>query len=361
MRPHALAPASTRESGIGRRVLLHAGVAAFQSPGGGETQVVKTAEYLRKQGLRAKLFHPVRDRLADADCLHLFGTLPEHLALVEAARRTGTRIALSTISWYDLACYWHLTPETGRRLTCAARFLIRAACPLLPSWRRRLYEQVDLLLPNSVAEARQLVRHFAAKPEKIFVVPNGADPRFAEAEPNAFAARFGLKDYLLYSGRIEPRKNQLTFLRAVEGLDVPVVILGDRVPGHEHYARECRSAAGRNVHFVGRLPHGSALLASAYAAARCVALVSWFETPGLAALEAGLSGTPLVVTSRGATREYFGPHALYAHPNRPKEIRAAVKAALRQPRSADRARWVRERYTWDEVALTTAKAYETVL
>ena len=359
--PHFLSEALPPGAESGRRVLLHTSAAAFQSPGGGETQVIKTVEYLRRRGLRAKLFHPVRDRLAEADCLHLFGTLPEHLPLVDAARRAGTPTALSTISWYDLAGYWHLAQGVRRRLVCSARFLFRAACPRFPNWRRRLYDAVDLLLPNSVAEAQQLVRFFRVSPEKICVVPNGADPQFADAQPDAFIEHYGLKDFLLYCGRIEPRKNQLTFLRAVAGLEVPIVLLGDPVPGYEDYARACRQAAGDHVHFLGRLPHGSGLLASAYAAARCLVLVSWFETPGLAALEAALSGTPLVLTSRGATREYFGPHAHYAPPNRPRAIRAAVEAALDEERSEDRRRWIRERYTWDEVALATAKAYETVL
>lgn len=351
----------TGPGATGRRVLLHVGAAAFQSPGGGETQVVKTAEYLRRRGLRAKLFLPLRDRIADADCLHLFGTLPEHLALVEAARHARTPTVLSTISWYDLSSAWHLTPQVHFRLARAARFFLRALIPSLPNWRRRLYAEADRLLPNSLAEAHQLVRYFGVSPEKICVVPNGADPAFAEGDPAAFARRFGLRDFLLYPGRIEPRKNQLGFLRAARNLDVPIVMLGAPVPGHEDYLQACRHSAGDNVCFVGRLEHDSPLLRSAYAAARCVALVSWFETPGLAALEAAFSGTPLVLTSRGATREYFGPLAHYAHPNRPREIRRAVEAALNEPRSDARARWVRERYAWDEVALATAKAYETIL
>ena len=44
------------------------------------------------------------------------------------------------------------------------------------------------------------------------------------------------------------------------------------------------------VSWLGRLDHHDPLLASAYAAARVFALPSWFETPGLAALEAGPGG-----------------------------------------------------------------------
>ena len=47
---------------------------------------------------------------------------------------------------------------------------------------------------------------------------------------------------------------------------------------------------GEAVRWLGASDHDDPLLASAYAAARVFALPSWFETPGLAALEAALAG-----------------------------------------------------------------------
>ena len=44
------------------------------------------------------------------------------------------------------------------------------------------------------------------------------------------------------------------------------------------------------------------------------ALPSWFETPGLAALEAALAGCSVVITPFGSTREYFGDLVEYARP-----------------------------------------------
>ncbi len=71
------------------------------------------------------------------------------------------------------------------------------------------------------------------------------------------------------------------------------------------------------VIWLGRLDHHDPLLASAYAAARVFALPSWFETPGLAALEAALAGCAVVITPYGSTREYFGDLVEYARPHRP--------------------------------------------
>lgn len=277
------------------RVLIAGKLTALDWPGGGEVQMLATTQALQSIGIDAHLWRPWEERLAGADCLHLFGSLPEHLPLVEAAKRQRVPVVLSTISWFSLTSYWLEPKPIGRRLVACGRYLARAACPRLPSWRRRLYHAVDLLLPNSQAEAWQLIRHFDVPATKIHVVPNGANERFAEVDPTPFSRLIGQRGFVLCPGRIEPRKNQLGVLRALKGTEVPIVILGEPVPGHEAYLGECRLAAGENVRFIGRIDHDDPLLASAYAACGCLVLASWYETPGLVALEAGMSGIPLVL------------------------------------------------------------------
>jgi len=316
------------------KVLLAGKLTALDAPGGGEIQMLATARALRAAGIDARLWRPWEERLAGAACLHLFGSVPEHGPLVEAARRQRVPVVLSTVAWFDLASYWRQPRGPLGRLAACARFLARAAWPRLPSWRRHLYHAVDLLLPNSKAEAKQLVRYFGVSNERIRVVPNGADARFARGDRRPFARLVGTRGFVLCAGRIEPRKNQLGLVRAMRGTGVPVVLLGDVVPGHEAYAEACRHAAGDQVRFVGRLDHADPLLASAYAACGCLVLASWYETPGLAALEAGMSGVPLVLPAAGCAREYFGEHALYVRPGDTAGIRRAVLWA-----AAARATW----------------------
>jgi len=342
-------------------VYLAGGLTALDAPGGGEIQMSSLARALPAAGVEARFWRPWEDALAEADCLHLFGSLPGHLPVIEAARRKEVPVALSTIAWFDWANCWRETGSVVRRSLKAGRFLLRALCPHMPSWRRRLYQSVDLLMPNSQAEAEQLMRLFGVPPGRIRVVPNGADGRFAAADPALFVERFGLRQFVLYPGRIEPRKNQLGFLRAMRDVSVPIVVLGDPVPGHETYYAACRRAAGRNVRFLGRLDHGDPLLASALAACGCMVLASWYETPGLVALEAGMTGTPLVLPVGGCAREYFGPLAAYVPPNHPAGLRRAVVAALTRGRSPELAELVRNHFSWEKAAAVTREAYESIL
>ncbi len=343
-------------------VVLAAGkLTALDAPGGGEVQMASTLAALAARGVEARPWRPWEDRLGQADVVHLFGSLPEHEATAAAARRQRVPVVLSTIAWFDWRSYWRQPRPAARRLAAVGGYAARTVYPRLPCWRRRLYHAVDLLLPNSTAEAGQLRRLFGVESERIHVVPNGADPRFALADAEPFARLVGGTGFVLSMGRIEPRKNQLGLLRALEGSGARVVVVGNAVPGHERYYRACRRAAGANVRFVGRLGHDDPRLASAYAACGCLVLAGWYETPGLVALEAAMQGVPLVLPQGGCGREYFGGDAEYVRPGDRRGIRRAVLAALGRKRNGQLARRVQRHFTWQAAAEATCQAYEKVL
>lgn len=115
------------------------------------------------------------------------------------------------------------------------------------------------------------------------------------------------------------------------------------------------------MRFVEAIAHADPLLASAYAACGCLVLASWYETPGLVALEAAMTGVPLVLPQTGSAREYFGELASYVSPDDPRQIRQAVLAALARGRSPQLAALVRNHFSWRAAALATRGAYEEIL
>lgn len=341
------------------RVLFYVYPTAFQAPGGGEIQLLQTKKHLEEIGVEVKLFDPWKDKLKDYPLIHTFGSVKDCLPVMEAAKTAGIKNVLSTICWYSWKSSWYTYPEPKPRAVSMARHAAKAFLPFLPSKRKRMMEISDLLLPNSTTEADQLRKFFGMPAEKILTVPNGVDAAFADAKPDAFVSRYKMKDFVLCVGRIEPRKNQLTMVRALSGLDTPVVFIGAPVPHYKEYYEKCRKEAGKNIHFLGALPHDT--LPSAYAACRTFVLASWLETPGLAALEAGLAGANVVITTEGATREYFGEHAIYARPENPAEIRSSVEASLKQPRSGNLRERVLENYLWKNAAQKTLEGYKKIL
>jgi len=334
---------------------------AFQNPGGGEVQLLKTKEYLERLGVSVKLFDIWSDKLKDFDILHVFGSVKDALPMMEEAKRVGVKIVLSTICWYSWKSAWGTYGSIKDKTQAVLRHAAKVFFPFVPSERKRMMEIADLLMPNSQSEAAQLKRFFRIPETKIKIIPNGVDPVFAVAKADAFVSKYGLKDFILSVGRIEPRKNQLNLIRAMRQTDIPLVIIGEAVSLYKKYYEACLREASTSVHFLGGFPHGSELLMSACAACDVFVLPTWLETPGLAALEAGLAGAKVVITREGATREYFADYASYVSPENVGDIKKKVLAAQEQTKSLALQSHIRSLYTWDKVASKIFDQYNDLI
>jgi glycosyltransferase involved in cell wall biosynthesis len=341
-------------------VLLHAPSVAFQAPGGGENQLVQTGRHLEEMGVPVRLFSAWTDRFETARLLHLFGMSREGLELARVAKARGLPVVLSPICWYEPMALVALEPNLVRKLASLAAWGLRLVAPKIPSWRRELLNLADVVLPNSRSEAGQFVRLFGVPGERVRAVPNGVLSTVAAASPRLFQERWGAHPFVLTVGRIEPRKNTLGLIRAVRRLRLPLVVIGEPHPTFRHYAQDCRRAGGDRVVWLGHVDHHDPMLASAYAAARVFALPSWFETPGLAALEAALAGCPVAITPYGSTWEYFGDLVEYARPYREGEIGRAVAKCWEEGADPRLSRRIAANYLWPNVARLTAEAYDQV-
>jgi glycosyltransferase involved in cell wall biosynthesis len=192
---------------------------------------------------------------------------------------------------------------------------------------------------------RDLIGAYGIPPERIAVIPHGVDPAFG---PGANGAR----EYLLYVGAIQARKNPLAAAEAAATVGLPLVVAGpEREPA---LARELER---RGVDLRGYVVKDE--LARLYRGAACLVLPSRYEGFGLPVLEAMACGTPVVANPDPALREVAGDAAVYAEPGGLVE---AIRRAL-----ADRDRLVAaglERaslFSWDETARRTLAVYREAL
>ena len=121
-------------------------------------------------------------------------------------------------------------PNLVRKLASLAVWGLRLVAPRIPSWRRELLNLADIVLPNSLSEAAQLVRLFGVARERVRAVPNGVLATVASASPELFQERWGADPFVLSVGRIEPRKNTLALIRAIRPLGLPLVVIGEAHP-----------------------------------------------------------------------------------------------------------------------------------
>lgn len=320
------------------------------TPGGGETQLAKTREALQKLGVEVDLFD-IWARRRDYDILHVFGSTYQLSDFVVTAKRLGLRVVVSPII-YTNKPWW-----TWRAWRQVDRFL---PVPTVYTYRRRIYEAADVLLPGSEAEARQLSANFGIPSAKMVVVYNAADARLAEASPAPFRERYGLEDFVLMVGRINEHKGQIRLMRALDGEGLDLVFIGQMDPDDPSYFERFLAECAKRpwVHYLGPLPPGSDILASAYAAAKVHALPSFGECPGLVNLEAGMVGCNVVAGFSEPVREHLGEEAFYCNPGSLRSIREAVLQAYNAPRDGRLRERLLKGFTWEAVARRLLNVYE---
>ncbi len=334
---------------------------AFQNKGGGEILLEKTEKYVKREGVAVKRFNIWDDRIEDFDILHIFGSVKECLGLMQVASARGVKVVLESIFWSDFRRALFEEGEASKKAEMVFRHAAKLVFPFFPSPRREMFRTADIICPNSQNEALQISKLFKMPMNKMFVVPNGVDSRFGRSKPDLFHGKYGLKNFVLSVGRIEPRKNQLNLIRAMKGIDRDLVIIGKEVSGYEWYHEKCLKEADSKVHFLGSISHESYLLVSAYAACDVFVLPGWFETPGLAALEAALAGAKVVATDGGSTREYFEDKVLYIKPNDPRDIRRMIEIAISRGKTEDLKSLIMDSFIWEKVAKKRVKGYEAAL
>ncbi len=319
------------------------------------------AAALPAAGISARLWRPYEDALGEARCLHLFGTSPEFLRVVESAQACGIRVVLSPQMWHeeDGSCGNPRTwlEKARAAVSKAGQWMFSQS----PKWQRDLYGAVDLLLPNSKSEGQQILRRCKLPAGQIRVVPHGVDPHWCKADPEPFRRYAKLREFVLYVGAIEPRNEQLGFLYAMKKENIPVVILGDVALGCDWYMEECRRAAGASVQFMAREGLAESLLASAFTACRCLVVGNHEPAAERVALCAGISGTPLVLFEGGCGNEYFGHQAVYVQADDVQSIRQGVLAAWERKRDKNLADHVQTYFSWKAIAGILREVYGQVL
>ncbi|QDC41245.1 glycosyltransferase family 4 protein [Candidatus Methylopumilus universalis] len=144
--------------------------------------------------------------------------------------------------------------------------------------------------------------------DKIHIIPNIVEDIFFDPPSNAHDFEIDIKNYILCTGNICKRKNQLLLVRACRKLGLPLLIVGSSMIGEDDYAKALKDEMSgvKNMIWIQNLKPGSEALASAYKNCIAFALPSHNETQPISALEAAAAGKPLLLGDLPyAQQEYF--------------------------------------------------------
>lgn len=343
--------------------MIRVQVASYQAVsilhGGPNTQLRNTIRYMDQFGVQATLFDPWTSlRKEDCDLVHLFAANIGTYHLANELHTLGMPFVVSPIFFRLQSPAVLKLFLFGTRALQAITHSIWSDVVLtddICTWARKV-------LPNSNAEGSLLHESLGIPSSKIRMIPNGVDERFGHGDPALFTKRYGLEKFILNVGHIgHRRKNVLNLIRALGPIDHPAVIIGRFISGE--YGEACRREAAKYKHIllIDGLTNDSEMLASAYTAADTFVLPSLFETPGIAALEAGLAGAKIVITPHGGTKEYFGEMAEYVDPHSVESIRKGIVLALQKKKDGRLREHIRREFLWQKVSERTAAVYKDVV
>jgi glycosyltransferase involved in cell wall biosynthesis len=326
--------------------------------GGPLTQIRETVKGLRDLGVDVRMFDPwTPPQFAAGDIFHIFAANIGTYHFAREIHALGMPLVVSPITFSRHSARF---VRAGLGLSRILQKLgpgiwsDYALCADICSWGSEV-------VPNTNAEADLLREGYDVPAQKITVVPNGVDARFADADPSLFEKTYGVRDFILNVGHIgHRRKNVLALIKALSTIDHPVVIVGRIISGPYGDACVHEAAKYKHIRLINGLDNSSDMLASAYAACSTFVLPSVFETPGIAALEAALAGAKIVITPYGGTKEYFGTDAWYVEPSSETSIRDGILAALDAKKTVVLRDHILKNYVWSVVAAKTAAVYRSI-
>ncbi len=318
------------------RVTYHIHPYAMQLPGGGEIQLLKYVSHLKETKCDVTLHDIWNPRLADAHILHHFHLIPGSIPFLDFVKKLNVKIAISPNLWINETNSSHIHLKEIQHY----------------------YRLADSIICNSHAEISNLAATTGLPTEKACVVYNGVDSDFSvPVSETLFRDWTNIKGpYLLNVANIEPRKNQLSAIKAARKIGVPLVSIG-HIRDQAYFDRCAEEGQNGFFLYMGALNQMDPRLRSAYQHCAAFLFPSFLETPGIAALEAAAAGCQLVVTREGSAYEYFGDHAFYVNPWSEDSITDAVNRALSQKKNTILSEKIMRTFSWPAIAKQLTDAY----
>jgi glycosyltransferase involved in cell wall biosynthesis len=320
---------------------------AFGTFGGGERQLHFYREALERgctkwPSLDIELYDQWRPDFLNMSLMHYFSCMPSSLDLLDYVKtKKGIPLVISPNFWPE--------PESWEQSGVHKQI-------------KSILWLADKIIVNSYIEEEALVRLCQIDSSKISVVHNAVENCFFDSvDPELFRKHFNVDgQFVLNVGNVEPRKNQLAFLKALKNYpDLTLVTIGGI--RENWYLAACQEEGGRQFRLIEPMQPGSELLRSAMAGCEFFAMPSMRETPSIATLEAAASGAKILTTDLGSPREYFKDYVDYINPYDLVSMSEGIESVLNKQNNDKLSNHVNEFYRWDVVVEKLVDTYSSVI
>jgi glycosyltransferase involved in cell wall biosynthesis len=235
-----------------------------------------------------------------------------------------------------------------------------------------MLKATDRVIAVSESAKADILNFGKVKDDKVCVIPLGVEERFRqirdEKRLSMIREKYALeRDFILFVGMIEPRKNLENLVDAFLAASLPqrcdLVLVGSLGWGYSELLQKIGASNNKGcIRMPGYVQDTD--LPALYSAATAFVYPSFYEGFGLPILEAMACGAPVITSSVSSLPEVAGDAALFVDPTDTKALASALQrifedSSLRQDLSR-RGRQRSSLFTWQQSAEKTLAVYRRV-
>lgn len=229
------------------------------------------------------------------------------------------------------------------------------------------------ILTGSQHARDDIIQAYTVDPDKVKVILHGISERFApeigEEASLQNAKKYGVEPpYILFVGRLNPRKNLAALLRAfemckIQGIPHKLVIVGKMDFATQELQPLLKSLSSRDdIILTGFVPDED--LPHLYSQAEVFVYPSLYEGVGLPVIEAMNSGVPVVTSNSTSLKEILGDAGILVDTTRVEDLAREIIRLVSDP---DLRECLGEKgiaransFSWEETARETLDVYNQV-
>ncbi len=239
-------------------------------------------------------------------------------------------------------------------------------------WRINPKKQIssaDKIISVSQSTKNDIVNIYKIPEDKIEVIYSGIDEKFRLLDKNSskfeeIRKKYSLPEkFILYFGKLEPRKNILNIIRAFEILKNKMPKLNLALAGEKGWLYKNlgelikKSPVKNSIFLAGKIEENDKIYI--YNLADIFIYPSFCEGFGFPPLEAMACGLPTIVSNQTSLPEIVEKSAITTNPFKIKEISHAIEILMNDPRIKEKYKYLgvenAKKFNWDKTAQETLK------